>query len=451
MDADEKPDVAQEAAAETGYPRPLYAWVAVILLTVAYALSLLDRWVLTLLVAPIKTELQISDTAVGLLMGPVFALVYVLSGLPFGWAADRFNRRNLVAGAISFWSGMTVLSGFARSFWQLALCRFGIGFGEAALTPSATSLIADLFPRRKVNLAVGVFDLGIYTGMGLSYLIGGALLTWATANHATFLGGGLAPWQIVFVLVGAPGFLVSLLLLLVIREPVRRNKGTTSSSSMKDCFAYIKRHRRAFLPLAVGMGTVALFGYAFTWLPTLFSRAWGWPTAQMSMYYGVILLTFGPLGTVTGGLIAGRLYSRGHVDAPYRVLTFSLPALVIIGGTAALWPTPYMAITALAASAFLSSMSTSGGIASVVFVAPAQYRGRLLALYTMINSMIGTMIGPVGVGLLNDTVFTSPDGVRWSLATILLGVGGSLTLFLLTGRRGYGQAVRELEDAEKAT
>ena len=442
--------LAAETARESAFPNPAYAWTAVILLTIAYALSLLDRWVLTLLVAPIKAELGISDTAVGLLMGPIFALVYVLSGLPFGWAADRYNRRDLVAGAISFWSMMTVLSGMARSFWQLALCRFGIGFGEAALSPAATSLIADLFPRRKVNSAVGVFNLGIYTGMGLSYLIGGALLAWATAHYATFMGGGLKPWQVVFVLVGAPGFLIALLLLIVIREPVRRNKGMATNVSMKACFGYIGRHRSAFLPLAVGMGTVGLFGYGFTWLPTLFTRVWQWPVEQFSVYYGVILLTFGPLGTVLGGFIANKLYDRGYGDAPYRVLSFSLPALVIVGGTAALWPSPYLAITALAVSAFFSSMSTSSGIASVVFVAPAQYRGRLLAFYTVINATIGTLVGPVGVGLLNDYVFTSEAGVRWSLVTILFGVGGVLTLYLLTGRRGYGRAVSELEDAEKA-
>lgn len=439
----------QDKARDEGYPRPFYAWTAVILLTVAYTLSLLDRWVLTLLVGPIKAELGISDTAVGLLMGPIFALVYVLSGLPFGWAADRFNRRNLVAGAISFWSMMTVLSGFTRTFWQLAVCRFGIGFGEAALTPAATSLISDLFPRRKVNAAIGVFDLGIYAGMGLSYLIGGFLLAWATAHHTTFLGGNMQPWQIVFVLVGVPGFLVSLALLMVVREPPRRNRGKQSSISMKACFQHIGRHRSALVPLAVGMGTVALFGYAFTWLPTMFTRVWGWSAEEFSLYYGIILLTLGPAGTVSGGLIANRLYAKGHRDAPFRVLSVSLPALVIVGGTAALWPDPYLTIAALAVSAYFSSMSTSTGIASVVFATPAQYRGRILALYTMTNAFIGTLIGPTGVGILNDNVFGSESGIKWSLACILLIGGGILTSFLLTGRKGYARAVQELEEAEQ--
>ena len=442
--------MSEETRPDAAYPHPFKAWTAVILLTLAYTLSLLDRWVLTLLVGPIKAELGISDTAIGLLMGPVFALVYILSGLPFGWAADRFHRRNLVAGAISFWSMMTALSGFARSFWQLAACRFGIGFGEAALTPAATSLISDLFPRRKVNAAIGVFDLGIYAGMGLSYLIGGALLGWAVTHHASFLGGDMQPWQIVFVIVGVPGVLISLALLLVVREPVRRKQGKQTSVSMKACFQHIRRHRAGLVPLAVGMGTVALFGYAFTWLPTMFLRVWGWPVERFSIYYGTILLTLGPLGTVTGGLIANRLYARGYKDAPFRVLSVSLPALVLIGGTAALWPDPRMALAALAVSAYFSSMSTSIGVSSVLFATPAQYRGRTLALYTMINSFIGTLIGPTGVGLLNDHVFTSENGIKWSLACILIGAGGTLTAFLLTGRKGYARAIEEIEESEKA-
>ena len=429
------------------YPSAPYAWMVVILLTTAYALSLLDRWVLTLLVQPVKAALHVSDTAMGLLMGPIFALVYVFLGLPFGWIADRLSRRNLATFGIAFWSMMTMLSSTASSFGQLALCRFGIGFGEAALTPAATSMIADMFPRKSVNSAIGVFNLGIYAGLGLSYLIGGTLLGWAGTHGGQFLGGHLATWQIVFLLVGAPGLLIAALLLVAVREPQRHGRLKTTPPTMKACFAFVGRHRRAFVPLAVGMGTVALSGYAFTWLPTLFTRVWGWPPQRFSIIYGVILLVLGPLGTVSGGLLANRFYAAGHQDAPYRVIMTSLPLVVVIGGSAVLWPSPYMTIAALAVSAFFSSMATSAGVSAVVFATPAAYRGRLLALYTMTNSIIGTVLGPAGVGFLSDHVYRSEGGIRYSMATILLGVGGCLTLFLMTGRRAYAEAVHELEAA----
>jgi MFS family permease len=156
------------------------------------------------------------------------------------------------------------------------------------------------------------------------------------------------------------------------------------------------------------------------------------------------------LGTVTGGIVANKLYAAGRRDAPYRVLTVSLPCVVAIGGSAALWNSPYLTIVALGVSAFFSAMSTSAGVAAVIFGTPAAFRGRVLALYTVTNSMIGTLIGPTGVGLLNDYVFTGPAGIRHSLSVILLGAGGPLTLYLMTGRRGYERAVRQLE-ADLAT
>jgi MFS family permease len=110
-----------------------------------------------------------------------------------------------------------------------------------------------------------------------------------------------------------------------------------------------------------------------------------------------------------------------------------------------LWQSPYLTIAALAVSAFFSAMSTSAGVAAVIFGTPATYRGRVLSMYTVTNSMIGTLIGPAGVGLLNDYVFKSPAGIRYSLPVILLSIGGLLTLYLLTGRRGYERAVRQLE------
>jgi MFS family permease len=440
--------VGAGAAAMRRYPGAMRAWLAVGLLTVAYTLSLLDRWVLTLLVVPIKAALQVSDTTMGLLMGPLFALVYVFLGLPAGWVADRSNRRNLAAVAIAFWCLMTVLSGFTASFATLAMCRFGIGFGEAALTPAATSMISDLFPRRRVNSAIGVFNLGVFSGMGLSYIIGGVLLGWATTRGIHVFRGALQPWQIVFVLVGAPGFVVAALLMIAVREPARPAAHTASQASLRNCLAFVRRHRRAFVPLAVGMGAVSLSGYAFSWLPTLFLRVWGWPAPRFSAVYGIILLVFGPSGAFIGGIIANRLYRAGQRDAPYRVALISLVPLALIGGTAGLWPSPYEAFTALAIAAFCSAMATSAGVSAAVFGTPAPYRGRVLALYTMTNSLIGTTLGPVGVGYLSDHVFVARDGIRYAMAAVLLIIGGLLTAYLATGRRAYAAAVAELEAEE---
>lgn len=429
-------------------PSRAYAWTIVAILSLAYAFSLLDRWVLTLLVQPMKASLGISDTSMGLLMGPVFSFVYIFLGLPFGWVADRFNRRNLIAAGMSFWCAMTVASGFARTFGQLAGARFGIGIGEATLTPAATSIIADSFPRSTVNSALGVFNLGIYAGMGFSYLIGGMLLAWATAESATVwpIAGQLEPWQIVFVAVGLPGLLVVALLLAVVREPARTKKVVAGQDvSFRACFAFVGQHIRAYLPLGIGAGTVALTGYAFNWLPTLFTRTWGWAAPEFSFYYGAILIVLGPAGAVSSGFIANKLYARGYKDAPFRVMCCGLPVLVLLGGLMPLAPRPELALAMLAVAAYATSLGTSSGIASVVFATPPRYRGRVLALYTMTNATLGTTIGPTLVGFLSDNVFTGADGIRYAMVTVVLGIGGAFVAILLTGRRPYERLVRAVE------
>jgi MFS family permease len=433
---------------EPALPSRAYAWTIVAILSIAYAFSLLDRWVLTLLVQPMKASLGISDTSMGLLMGPVFSFVYIFLGLPFGWIADRYNRRNLIAVGMSFWCAMTAASGVARTFGQLAVARFGIGIGEATLTPAATSIIADSFPRTTVNSALGVFNLGIYAGMGLSYLIGGMLLAWATTQSATVwpVTGQLEPWQIVFISVGLPGLLVVALLLAVIREPKRTKKVVAGQDvSFRACFAFVGEHIRAYAPLGVGAGAVALTGYAFNWLPTLFTRTWGWAAPEFSFYYGMILIVLGPAGAVSSGFIANKLYAQGYKDAPFRVMCAGLPVLVIVGGLMPLAPRPEIALAMLAVAAYATSLSTSSGIASVVFATPPRYRGRVLALYTMTNATLGTTVGPTLVGYLSDHVFMGADGIRYAMTTVVLGIGGTLVAFLLTGRRHYDRLVRAVE------
>jgi MFS family permease len=197
-----------------------YAWYVVTLLALAYAFSLLDRWILTMVVDPVKAQFQVSDQDMGILLGPVFAVFYVLFGLPFGWLADRQNRKKIVGIAMLFWCAMTSFSGLARSFDQLKLARFGVGAGEAALTPAGNSLVGDLFPREQQSRAISVFNMGVSFGMGIAYLLGGLIVSSMQTRPGYVLPvvGSLASWQMVLVAAGLPGLIVATLILLV-REP----------------------------------------------------------------------------------------------------------------------------------------------------------------------------------------------------------------------------------------
>ena len=431
------------------YPSRRYAWFVVALLTVAYAISLLDRWILTLLVEPIKGHFLLSDTQIGLLLGPVFAVFFIVAGLPLGWLADRYSRKFLIGAAMLFWCAMTAMTGVARSFSQLAFARFGVGAGEAALTPAANSLIADLFPRDQQSRAISVFSMGVSIGFGLAYLLGGQIVAWMAAHPAVNwpLVGTLESWQSVLVAVALPGVVIAFAI-LCLQEPRRRESQAASRQAswvvMRD---YLRRHRRAYILLCVGMGASPLVGYAWQWLPTTFARVWQWPVPQFARIYGTILLIVGPLGALSAGVLSTRLYRAGRQNAPYIATMISVSGLVVAAGLVPLMPTPHLAVLLMIPATWFGAMSTSAGAAALVFMTPGDYRARASAFYIVAINAIGLPLGPLLVGLLNDHVFTAHDGVRYSLAAVPLLVGGVLALTLYFGPGRYAAAVRELEAA----
>ena len=197
-----------------------YAWLVLAVLFVVYALNFVDRQVISILSVDIKHDLQLRDEDIGFLYGTAFGVFYALFGIPLGRLADNWHRVRLLALGLALWSMMTMLSGLARSGSALALARVGVGVGEASAAPAAYSLITDWFPKRLRATALAIYSAGLYFGGGLSLGIGGLIVhRWNTAYPA---GGplGLHGWQAAFLIVGAPG-LVLALVVLGLREPVR--------------------------------------------------------------------------------------------------------------------------------------------------------------------------------------------------------------------------------------
>ncbi len=200
-------------------------------LLAAYILSFVDRNVLAILVGPIRQQFEISDFQFSLLHGWAFTLFYIVLGVPIGWLADRFSRRWIIIVGVSFWSLMTALCGFARSFGSLFLVRVGVGVGEATLSPAAYSLMSDYFPPERLRWATSVFAMGITLGTGASYMVGGFLYEFFSSvdlSHIALLAD-VQPWQATFITVGLAGFLVVALLALRARAaapaPGRRGRG----------------------------------------------------------------------------------------------------------------------------------------------------------------------------------------------------------------------------------
>src|SRR5271169_1284871 len=240
-------------------PSLRYAWYVVLILMVCYTLSFVDRQILSLLVGPMKRDLAISDTRIGLLQGVAFALFYGLMGLPLGHLADTRNRRNVIIVGVVLWSFLTGACSAAKSFWSLFVARMGVGVGEATLSPSAFSLISDYFPKEKLGVALSVYSMGIFIGSGLALIAGGSVVDAVIRMPVVTLPllGAVAPWRFTFLIVGAPGLAIALLLYTV-REPVRRqllraSDGTPVRLNVHEVGVELRKRWQSFVGISVGM------------------------------------------------------------------------------------------------------------------------------------------------------------------------------------------------------
>ena len=222
------PEAPAGAPAEEFVVSSLYSTYVLVLLFGVAVLNMLDRQILGMLVVPIKAEFGVSDTAIGLLTGPSFALFYALAGIPIARWADRGVRRSIIALGLLVWSGLTLASGSVQSFWQLVVARLGVGIGEAAGTPPSHALISDYFPPERRSFALAVFTIGASTGVALANLVGG----WV---------GEAWGWRMVFVVAGVPGLVLAVLLRFTVREPPRgRFEGGTTKRPEEGWLAAVR-------------------------------------------------------------------------------------------------------------------------------------------------------------------------------------------------------------------
>jgi MFS family permease len=428
------------------FPRAGYAWYVVGILTLANASAFVDRQVLGLLVAPIRRDLGITDTQMGVLYGLAFALFYTLLGIPLGRLADRGSRRAIVAMGIAAWSVMTVLCGVARTYEQLLLARFGVAIGEAALAAPALSLIADYFAPSRRATALSVYSLGIYLGAGLANLAGAAVLA-RLDGHAVLqwpIVGTIRPWQSVFVIVGLPGLIVAMLMATV-REPRRRETGQPNDAlafSVIEVLRHLRGNRAAFLCHNLGYALFAMVNFATAaWLPTHLIRTYGWSAAQAGLTLGTLTVTVGVAGVVVGGRVADAMLARGRTDAKLRVGLIAALGNLACGTAYTLAPTAALSVAALVPYNFFASFAFGAAVAAVQEITPNRMRAQVGAVFVSAMTLIGLGLGPSIVGLLTDRAFGSDAAVRYSLLTVtILGLGAAAGL-LGAGLAPYRRSV----------
>jgi len=394
---------------------PAYTTYVLAVLFCVAVFNMLDRQILGMLVEPIKQEFGVSDTAMGFLTGPSFALFYALAGIPIARWADRGVRRSIIAIGLFLWSGLTLASGFVQGFGQLVVARLGVGVGEAAGTPPSHSLISDYFPPERRGAALATFTVGASTGVALAYLVGG----WVSEHWG---------WRAVFVVAGVPGVLLALLIRFTVREPPRgRFDPTTTAATPADMprenwldAVRVLARMPAYRHL---VAAAALHSFAFSgsmiWYPPFLTRVHALSPSEIGMTLALFSSLPTGIGIFLGGIATDRLSRRdvGWLQG-YAGVTMLLFAPFALGFL--FLPSRTLAFASLVVAAFMMGSSTPGIHIATQALAPVRMRSLASAINLLLLSLVGAGLGPLAVGVLNDVLAPTygDEAVRYTLSLV---------------------------------
>jgi MFS family permease len=383
-------------------------------LLLVYILNFLDRQIINILAEPIKGELGLSDTQLGLLAGPAFAVFYAVLGIPIARYADnaKTNRVWLISICLAVWSAMTAICGFAQNFLQLALARIGVGVGEAGCTPAAHSLIADSVPPEKRSSAIAFFGLGIPIGGLLGLIIGGVV-------------NDQYGWRIALMLVGAPGILLAFLLPLLIRDPRRcadsahfntADSPVKAKLSIKDAVGEVFASK-AYLYVFIAASFTAFLSYGKgLWTISFFIRSHGLSTTEAGLAMAVALGISGIIGTWLGGKMAdvfGKRDKRHILTLPAIGMAIAAPILF-----AGYWAEDWrIAVALLILPTILNSAYYGPAYGCVQGLVRPEARAIAASLVVFGQNLIGLGMGPLLFGVLSDWLqpMAGDESVRWVL------------------------------------
>lgn len=420
-------------------------WGLTLLLTLCFALSYVDRQVMSLLVTPIKASLGLSDSEIGLLQGISFSLFYVIAAVPLARLADRGDRSRIVAACVAIWSLMTVACGLAQGFWQLMLARIGLAVSEAGLPPAALTLMADTHDRPGLARATSLFMLSPFVGGGIALIGGGALYA---ALSAGALPWGLEPWQALFILAGLPGLLLlAPAMLALTREPRAPGAARQAGGSVRDLADFMLGQWRFCIVYMIAIAlVVTVLNAHIAWMPTAILRRFPVGEAAMGAGFGSIYVAAGAAGTLVAGWVISRASETRMLDRTLRFMRGGAMLLVPFAVAAPFGPS-YLAVVLLAGTAvFFTSAVVSMGSIPFQLVAPTALRAQAIALSSLAAALFGTGLGPLLVGLASDAAAAAGAREPLSMALAIVGGGAALAATLM-----LGSVIRHRPDARPET
>ena len=423
-----------------------YAWYVVFVLLLLNVSSFIDRQVLFLLTTQIQADLGLTDTQVSLIQGPAFAFTFTVAVFIVGRLADRRSRTAIIAWGVAFWSAMCVATGMTNTYGQLFAARVGIGAGEATLSPTAATLIADYFPPERLATAMSVFTSGVFFGSGLAYFIGGTVIE-LVGNQSWSLPfvGDIRPWQRVFVAVGLPGFLLALLA-LTIREPRRtQSREATRVFTLGEAMAWFRRHGLAYLTfgVAIALYSVVNFGTA-AWFPAYFERVHDWSRAKIGLYMGGATAIFGVIGVIAGGRFADVMKGRGLQTSNLQVLIISALISAVVALPLFLTKSEPVLLTAIVITNIVAAAPFGAAAAAMQEMSPRAMRGIAAAVLVFLLNFVGLGLGPPSVALVTDNIFRDPAKVGLSLLVVTLVGRLVAALSVAGGLAAHRRAIAEV-------
>ncbi|MDG1772317.1 MAG: MFS transporter [Oceanicoccus sp.] len=418
----------RKAAADAAYAKPLYRGYVLTVLIILYAFNFIDRQLLVILQELIKEDLGLSDTQLGLLSGFTFALFYVVCGIPIARWADRGSRRNIISLAIVIWSAMTAVSGLAQNFVHILLARIGVGVGEAGASPPAHSMISDIFKPEQRATALSLYSMGLYVGILGGFMLGG----WVGQYYG---------WRMAFMVVGLPGVLLAVLVMLTVKEPSRGwSENIAVSDEPPPPFQEVLNllwSRKAFRHLAFACGLQAMASYSLaSWLPSFFLRSTDITIGELGTWLGLAAGIGGGLGTLCGGLLSDRMGQkdpRWYLWIPAIGLLAALPITLYILAFADLM----LALMLNFASIFLGSMYLGPVIATTHSMVGVRMRALASAMLFFVLNLVGLGMGPTLVGILSDAMAGTYGIASLGYALLIVATGATLlacTHYLLATR-----------------
>jgi MFS family permease len=389
-------------------PSPRYKGYVLSILTAVYTLNLMDRGLINLLLQPIKEDLHLSDSQLGLLTGLAFALFYATLGIPLGRWSDRGNRATIASLSIGLWSLTVMAALLIANYAQLVIARIAASVGEAGCKPPAYSLVGDYFPEADARTrALAVYFVASPAAALVSYIVGG----WLNEQVG---------WRMTFFLMGIPGLFLALLVKLTVREPRTRTCGDDRAGreipALRAVLAVLWRNRSArHTTIALTLLYMTSFGLS-PWYAAFMIRSHGMGTAELGVWLGLIIGLSGIVGILLGSYVATRFFphsERGQMRMAAVAVALKAPFFVAF----LLLADRYQALLSLVPLFVVSNIFFAPTYSLLQRLVPDTMRATTLSVVMLIANLIGMGVGPQIVGILSDllTPVAGADALRWAM------------------------------------